>query len=94
MYEKANIYNLTLTLANTEYAQALSTNARKIFIRERAGTSALKLAYTLGQSGITYITIPIGGSKLVDGVFLQGLTLYLQSPTANVKVEIEEWVTK
>ncbi len=94
MYEKANIYNITLAVANTERIQAITTNARKIFIRERTGLALLKLAYTAGQSGTNYVTIPIGGSKAIDGVFLQGLTLYLQSPTAGVVVEIEEWVTK
>lgn len=94
MYQKPTIYNLTLTSINTEYSQALPENARKVSIRERSGLVTVKLAYTAGQSGSTYVTIPAGTQKYLDGFFLSGITLYMQSGSVAPVVEIEVWTDK
>lgn len=91
MYSKPTIYNLTLTSANTEYSQALSAKTKKVLIRERSGGSDIKLAYTSGESGTNYITIPASTSKWLDSVYLRGRTLYMQCADAGKVVEIEEW---
>lgn len=94
MYQKPTIFNLTLTLAGTEYPQAIPLNARKFVLRERSGGSDLQLAFALGESGTNFVTIPAGSSKALDGVYLSGLSLFLQSPDAGKIVEIEVWSDK
>lgn len=91
MYLNPIIYNVTLTNAGTEYSQTLPANTRKVLIRVRSGASDLKLAYTSGESGTKYITIPAGSSKYLEGIYIKGETLYFQSPTASEVVEIEAW---
>lgn len=91
MYQKPTIFNLTLTDANTEYSQAIPANARKVLVRERTGGADLKLAYISGESGSNFVTIQSGAAKAIDNVYMKDLTLYLQSPTATVVVEIEVW---
>ena len=85
------IYNKTMTLANTEYSQALPKGTKKVLIKERSGADIIKLAYAVNQSGTTYITIPIGSSKYLEGVWLSETTLYFQCPTAGLVLEIEVW---
>ena len=92
MYYKANIYNKTMTLANTEYSQALSADCKKVLIKERSGGSDVKLAYAVGTSGSVYITVPASSSKSLEGIQLRGLTLYFQCPDAGKVLEIEEWL--
>lgn len=94
MHQKPTIYNLTLTSINTEYSRALPKNTRKISIRERSGLVAVKLAYAVGQSGSTYVTIPAGAQKYLDGFYLSGITLYMQSGSVAPVVEIEVWTDK
>ncbi|MFA5128554.1 MAG: hypothetical protein WC445_01155 [Patescibacteria group bacterium] len=91
MYQKSTLYNKTLTLADTEYSQALPTDTRKVLISERSGGADLKLAYVSGESGTKFITIRAGSSKYLEGVYLSGVTLYMQSPTAGAVIEIEVW---
>ncbi len=94
MYQKTTIYNKTLTLADTEYSQALPAGTRKVLIKERTGAADLKLAYVSGESGTNYITILAGSSKYLEGVYLSDITLYMQSPTAGAVIEVEVWQDK
>ena len=84
------IDNLTLTLANTEYSLALTTDTRRFIVTTRQGNE-VKLAYTLGQSSTIYLTIPAGGQYqelfIGDGT----LTLYLQGQKAGTIVEVIHW---
>jgi hypothetical protein len=91
MYARPTIYNKTLTDANTEYSQAVSADAKKVLIRERSGSYDVKLAYATGTSGTLYITLPAGSSKYLEGIWVRGLTLFMQSTQAGVVVEVEEW---
>lgn len=88
MYQKTTIANTTLTLANTEYTYAIPTDTRKVQLAARNAGGDIKLAFTSGASGTTYITIPAGGTWVVDAVYLRGQSLYMQSPTAGVVAEI------
>ena len=94
MYQKPTIYNVTLTSANTEYSRTIPENARKIFIRERSGLVAVKLAYASGESGSTYLTIPAGTQKPLENCFLSGVILYMQSGTPATVVEVEVWTNR
>lgn len=84
------IYNLTLTNANTEYSQALNAFPAYITIQCRS-VADLKVAFTSGQSGTTYITIPAGSSYTFPMQIAGVKTVYVQSPSASAVVEILEW---
>lgn len=83
------IYNVTCTLANTEYSQVLNTGAKKITIRCR-DNAKLQIAFTSGDSGILYMSIPNGCTFSEDELLFSG-TLYFQASKPNVVVEILEW---
>lgn len=85
------IYNVSITLANTEYSQALSATTKRFTIKIR-DIASLKLAYVSGQSGTTFISVPGGASY--EEINLAGtgaITLYFQSPTASQVAEIVQW---
>lgn len=83
------ITNLVLTTANTEYSHSLQTNLNQLIIKAR-GNSALKLAFVLGDSGSTYITIPSKACLNVSNIGFSGATLYIQSSSNNEVAEIFE----
>lgn len=86
-----NIYNLTLTNANTEYSQVLTKNPTLISIKCRDSGADMKFSFVSGASGTTYITI-LGGTPWESKGRMVGIkTIYLQSSTAGVVAEIEEW---
>jgi hypothetical protein len=80
------IYNIPLGPVDTEQSQALPANTKSFLIKTR-GNAQLKLAYTSGDSGTTFITI---GRNAVyeDPNFYSSLTLYFQSPATGDTVEI------
>lgn len=85
------IYNLTLTLANTEYSQALAANTKQITVRCR-GTGKLQIAFSAGDTSLNWITIPKGSNYSEQSLDLTGVTLYVQSDTAAQVAEIIQWV--
>lgn len=85
-----NIYNVTMTLANTEYSQALPANTKKFTIKCRTFYD-IKLAFTVNQSGVTYLTIPSGMAYNEDLIRPATLTLYFQCPAAAQVAEIVTW---
>jgi len=85
------IYNVSMTLADTEYSQVLPNNVRIIDVKLRALNALLKMAFTVNESGSNYVTIPFGASMHLDMVKLTGKTIYFQSPTANQVCEIVCW---
>jgi len=85
------IYNDTMTLANTEYSRAIPAGARKILFKERSGGSTVLYAFTSGESGTNYITLPASASKYLEMAGLSGKTLYFQCPDAGKVLEIEVW---
>jgi len=88
------IYNVTLTLADTEYSQALSANVKKFSVHLRDFT-AFRFAYVTGKvAGPTapYLTIPEGSEKTEELIEPASLTLYFASAVAGKIAEIEEWV--
>lgn len=85
------IYNIDLTLANTEYSQAITNGAVKITLRTRLASN-LKVSFTATESGVKYITIPPGASYEINTIRTNNLTLYVQSDVAANVLEIVEWV--
>lgn len=91
-----NVFNHTLDAANTDYAVELPQGTKKVLIKERSGAVSIKLAYGSGvisspSTPIGYITIPVGSSKYLEGVWLNGITLYFQCASASKVLEIEIW---
>lgn len=83
------LYNVDCAVADTEYSQALPAGTRKFTIKARGGD--LKVCFTNGQSGATYILLTDGQSMTEDNVSLTGKTLYFESPTAGTDAEILAW---
>ena len=86
-------YAVALTLANTEYSQALPANTKKFRIHLR-DYSEFRLAYETGKVAAPtdpYETIPSGNEKYEDGLLFATLTVYLASPVAGKTAEIEAW---
>lgn len=84
------ISNETISLANTEQSYAFNPLTKRFVLLNR-GTDHVKLSYTSGQSGTTYLTI---GPKVFysEGLIGSGqVTLYFQSPTSGLVVEIVSW---
>ncbi len=89
------IYNVTCTLADTEYSQALPSNCG--FFEFQARTEAvIRFAFVTGKVAtptVPYITLKAGDyyyGPMTD----QGpnpLTIYIASPTAGTVVEILAW---
>lgn len=84
------IYNVTMTLADTEYSQALPADTKKFLIKCR-GAYDLKVAFASGESGTTYITIPANTALCETLLVASSLTLYVQCATAGQVAEIIAW---
>jgi hypothetical protein len=84
------LVNKTMTLADTEYNQALPTGTTKFLVQNR-GLYDTKLSFNSGQSGANYITIKAGQVYYEDLVDTSR-TLYFQCPTAAQVLEIIIWV--
>lgn len=80
------IFNVSVVAAASEVSQALPANCKRFIIKAR-GNSKLQLAYSSGQSGTTYVTIP-AGAVFEDTSFYTSQTLYFQSSKAGETVEI------
>ena len=94
------IYNVTMTLADTEYSQQLSIYTKKFMVHTRDETS-FRLAYETGKVATPtapYLTIPADArwhdEDLNTGVVPSEWdgTLYFASDDAGKIIEIMEWV--
>ena len=86
-------YNVTLTLANTEYSQALPANTRQFRFRCRT-LFDVRFAFVTGRVATPtapYFTLPAGMEYSSDENNLTGITLYFASSQAGVVVELEAW---
>jgi hypothetical protein len=85
------IYNVSATLANQEYSQALAPQTRKFLIRVRNGGSELKVYFSSGATD--YILVPRGANYCETEIESSTLTLYFQSSQPGQIVEIIAWST-
>lgn len=83
-------YRVTLTLANTEYSQALLTRSTKLTVSSDDLTSQILFSFASGASG-TGKRIFQGAEWSSPGFVMGDKTIYLQSPNAGAVVVIEEW---
>lgn len=88
------VYNVTLTLANTEYSQLLPANTREFRFRCRT-LYDVRFAFVTGKVATPtapYLTLPAGMEYSSDGNDLAAVTLYLASSQAGVVAELEVWL--
>jgi len=91
-------YNVTLTLADTEYSQALPTDTKEFRFRCRALLEEyydIRYAFVTGKVATPtapYLTLPAGSDYYSDMSNLRSKTLYLASSQAGVIIELECWV--
>ena len=89
-------YNVTCTVADTEYSQALPANCRYFEFQART-EATVRYAWATGKVAgpvAPYHTLKAGDCKYGPPIN-QGAspsTLYVASPTAGTVVEIEAWV--
>lgn len=87
------IQNVPLPTAGTEVTHVLPANTKRFAIQLRPGSKAtLKLAYTLGQSGTIYFTIPPNVFHSEEGISAASTTLYIQATLAAQVAEITSWI--
>lgn len=85
------IYNFEISAANTEYSYSLPNGTMRFEFRSRDGKK-IKIAYNNGESDTSYRTIHPGETYREEGIDSSAsLTLYFQSTSANVNVEIVSW---
>lgn len=88
MINRPKISNTTLTNAGTEYAIAFDYPHFSSFTIQCRTVADLQMAFTSGDSGVKYFTIP-GGSAYSFDVGSAGISnIYVQSPIAGVVVEV------
>lgn len=80
---------IVMALADTEQSYALPSNLNRF--RVTVFNATLKIAYTAGESGTNYMTIPRYCFLSEDQLSATGLVLYFQSPVAGTTIEIESW---
>ena len=86
------IYNVTMTLADTEYSQALPANTKKFLIHTRDGTT-FRIAFVTGKVATPtepYFTIAANDAYYEDGIKATP-TLYFGCASAGKIVEIIAW---
>jgi len=86
----SRITNLSLTLANTEYSHALSSNLKRVIIRVR-GLANIKLAFIVSESGTKFFTIPAATCFTLWDLDFTAKFLYVQSDAASQVLEILEF---
>lgn len=88
-----HIYNVTLTLANTEYSQVLPAGTKKFTIHERGGNT-FRLSFETGRVAAPtepYVTVEEDQPYWEDHLYLTGVTVYLADPTGGRVIEIIAW---
>jgi hypothetical protein len=87
------VYNVTLTLVNTEYSQALPANTREFRFICRT-LFDVRFAWVTGKVATPtapYLTLPAGADFFSDNNNLSSMIIYFASSQADVVVEIECW---
>ena len=83
--------NVLVATANSEVSYLMPASTKRFLIRNR-NTATLKVAYTPGTSGTTYLTVFPG--TVYQETELQipsGFYLYFQTTAANQTIEIVSW---
>lgn len=84
------VRNIPITLADTEQSHTFPA-LTKCFMLETRGQGKLKLAFDSGQSGVEYKTIYSGGFYISPLIGSASTTIFFQSPTAGLILELTSW---
>lgn len=87
------LYNITLTLADTEYSQALPAGTRSIRFMARTA-AAVRFAFVTGKVATPtapYMTLPASSGYAQEHIYLASTTIYFASSSAGTVVELEVW---
>lgn len=90
LYTTGKVENATVALADTEQSHTFPANTKKFEIRPR-GNGIIKLTFDSGTSGTIYRTIHAGSFYSADNLATPSLTIYFQSATAGLIVELTSW---
>lgn len=83
------IDNVTVTSPDTEQSYAFPAGT-KAFLLQLRGNGTLKLSLTSGDSGTRYWTLRPGAFLANDDIAASP-TIYFQSPTAGLVLELFSW---
>lgn len=83
------VANVELTLADTEYSYTLPANTGSYMVKTKSGHD-FKYSPVAGQSGITYLTLPVYEKNGVEPITTR--IIYFQSNRAGEVMEISSWV--
>jgi len=86
-------YNITLTVADTQYSQLLPAGTKKIAFQNR-NNNTLRFAFLTGKVAVPtgdYFTVKPGQNFTEIDLNLQAVTLYFASDNAGDVVELVAW---
>lgn len=85
------IYNVSLTVAGTEYLLVIPAGTKRLTVRNR-NNYLTRLAYTPGGTSSAWLTIDPGADYSEVDLAVSSLTIYLQAPSvAGTVVEVTTW---
>jgi len=85
------ISNLVMPLADTEYSHVLNDAVKQVLIRCR-NSAKIQLSFEVGESDITYLTIPKGVTLNLENIKFHGKVIYVRSNVASIVLEILELI--
>lgn len=86
------VVNITLTTLDTEICHTVGAQGIAGFDVHTRNEADLKVAFTTGQSGTTYLTVKGGVYYSMDKVWMTNTqVICFQSPTASTVVEMIIW---
>lgn len=89
-------FRIPYPAADTEVAQVIPNNTKKLYIAVDGLAAKLRVSFTLNgtiESGVNnFTTVHMGNSYFREGLKLIGKTLYFQANKGNTVIEIEAWV--
>jgi hypothetical protein len=90
---RPTLYNITLTVANTEYSQLLPSGTKEMRFRCRT-LYDVRFAWVTGKVATPtepYLTLPAGCDYHSDLKDISGKLIYFASSQAGVVVELSAW---
>jgi hypothetical protein len=86
---QGDVFNIAIPIANTEQSYALPNFTKAFYLKIRENNANLKVSFTLGDSGITYFTVPRGTNFFIQNLDFSG-TIFFQA-TAICTLELVVW---
>jgi len=88
------IYNVVMTLANTEYSQALPAGTKKFMLQMRENDAAYRIAFVTGKVAAStepFYTVQAAREYYEDKLKLAATTIYFACGAAGKNIEITSW---